>query len=305
MSRTTPKRSASVRSEITNQDEVKSEAEAKFGMPIIKASDFPDDEELNKNNAFVTGKPVAVLAYHGSPFGERNQFDEKRLGSFTKAESSKMGHFFSGKLETAKTYSGDFDPIYGLKVNQMGWATLTDYQKIIVVGSMIDIYENSTEGKSEEVFKRYPDLSRSDVAMSLEGGSKEQFLKSIIKTDSFKKWVQDYTGYGYDNTPTRPAMYETYLKLQNPYVYNVNYSYREKIFSDVLSKAKAAGHDSVILTNVLDDLGENKGINDNVFFVFKGKEGNIKSTSKVTKDDNGNPIPLRRRFDTSIKDIRY
>jgi hypothetical protein len=32
---------------------------------------------------------------------------------------------------------------------------------------------------------------------------------------------------------------------------------------------------------------------------------NIKSTAPVTRDDQGQPIPLSKRFDASIGDIRY
>ena len=59
---------------------------------------------------------------------------------------------------------------------------------------------------------------------------------------------------------------------------------------------KSKGYDGVIYKN------EVEGFDDSIM-VFDSSQ--IKLASAVTKDDNGNVIPLSKRFDSSTNDIRY
>ncbi|MGY5853654.1 MAG: hypothetical protein RTU92_08830, partial [Candidatus Thorarchaeota archaeon] len=60
-------------------------------------------------------------------------------------------------------------------------------------------------------------------------------------------------------------------RFKNPYVKDYGgMDYREESYFDVIKKAKAAGHDGVILTNTSDG-----GPNDNIFIAFKGE--NVKA----------------------------
>lgn len=74
----------------------------------------------------------------------------------------------------------------------------------------------------------------------------------------------------------------------------------------VVAKAKALGYDGVIFKNVIDNGGgltkESVGVDD-VYVVMNSNQ--IKSVDDVTYDDDGNIIPVDRRFDWSNDDIRW
>ena len=56
------------------------------------------------------------------------------------------------------------------------------------------------------------------------------------------------------------------------------------------------GYDCIIYKNQIEDIGS--------YSVCMFNPNNIK-LAKTTYDDNGNPIPLDKRFDTSTDDVRY
>jgi len=67
----------------------------------------------------------------------------------------------------------------------------------------------------------------------------------------------------------------------------------------IVSKAMKRGHTSVIIKNVID--GGKKP--STVYALFKPEQ--VKLSDTVTRDDQGNEIPLERRFDKSNSDVRY
>lgn len=76
---------------------------------------------------------------------------------------------------------------------------------------------------------------------------------------------------------------------------------------DVTRWAKNAGYDSVIFKNIKDSGGQNNSVSmdttADIYAIFN--PNNAKSADAVTYDDNGDVIPLSRRFDTGKEDIRY
>jgi len=74
------------------------------------------------------------------------------------------------------------------------------------------------------------------------------------------------------------SVYPTHLKMQNPYIHDFEgKSYRDETYADILDKAKALGHDSVILKNTYDAVTpENKKLID-VGVVFEPHQIRSKS----------------------------
>ncbi len=96
-----------------------------------------------------------------------------------------------------------------------------------------------------------------------------------------------------------------------PYVYSkkldTGFVQKEEMTTrQVVAKAKALGYDGVIFKNVIDNGGglteESVGVDD-VYVVMNSNQ--IKSVDDVTYDDDGNIIPVDRRFDWSNPDIRF
>ena len=234
---------------------------------------------------FTTGKAVAVQAWHGSPFGKRTSFSKDMLGSFTKADSATKGHFFAGDISTASVYqSKEGFTIHGVPIKTKGWALLDANTHNEVLMHLEDEYA----GLSSSVRKRK---------------SMESWIKDYISTPAFADLVNDLapSGYTYDKTPIKPVMYATYLKMNNPFVFDFQgREYREQSYSSVIEQAKKAGHDSVILTNTYDGAKL-----DNIFVMLSGNENNIKDANFITKSDSGKRISLDKRFNTTVDDIRY
>ena len=117
---------------------------------------------------------------------------------------------------------------------------------------------------------------------------------------------------------TNGYVYNVYLNLENPLVYdfkgqNSDYAVDESgervsTFT-ILERAKAAGHDGVILENV-DEYGdgveqENGYYPGTVTDYLPVSSSQIKSADPVTYDDNGNIIPLSKRFNLKNDGILY
>ena len=71
--------------------------------------------------------------------------------------------------------------------------------------------------------------------------------------------------------------------------------------------AKNEGYKGVKITNVFDDGGKSTKYQTKpaTVYIFFNPQEQVKSADLVVKDDNGNIIPLSKRFDVSNEDIRY
>jgi len=99
-----------------------------------------------------------------------------------------------------------------------------------------------------------------------------------------------------------------YVKANNPIVGKDATDAANKLFSqfpgstdnESVSKAKAAGYDSVIATGTLKTKFGDSPAQMSVFDATQ-----IKSAEPITRDDQGNVIPLSKRFQAESPDIRY
>lgn len=64
-----------------------------------------------------------------------------------------------------------------------------------------------------------------------------------------------------------------------------------------VEKAKAEGYDGIVYTNQFEDKGKDS------YIIFSPEQ--VKSADPVTYDDEGNVIPLSKRFDLTVPDVRY
>jgi hypothetical protein len=107
----------------------------------------------------------------------------------------------------------------------------------------------------------------------------------------------------------RGKLYSLYLKFNNPLTVDVaDYDYashRETADSwmEFVEEAERNGNDGIILLNAMDNQ-LNTSARESTVYMFR-TSAQAKSTDAVTYDDNGNIIPLSKRFDTKNEDIRY
>ena len=73
--------------------------------------------------------------------------------------------------------------------------------------------------------------------------------------------------------------------------------------SDAALKAFEMGHDSVIIRNVMDAVDHDDKTRSTVYVVKSAEQ--IKSADPITRDDQGNVIPLSQRFNSESNDIRF
>lgn len=155
--------------------------------------------------------------------------------------------------------------------------------------------------------------SNKDVAYSYTGYKNDVNL-DITSYPVYEQLTRD--GNIEKNRLPKGGVYNVSLKIKNPYVVDFGGEYySHKVngmdINETVRYAKENGYDGVIAKNIKDpgDMGDANWENENSrvvaddYIVFDSTQ--IKSTDPVTYDDNGNLIPLSKRFDASNEDIRY
>lgn len=114
-----------------------------------------------------------------------------------------------------------------------------------------------------------------------------------------KKASEDYEQYGLSALGYDPNIKELYAFMKNPLVHDFKgEEKRDESFSDLIDQAIAQGKDGVIFENVRDGGGF-----DTIYAVFEPNQ--YKSADPVTYDDDGNIIPLEKRFNQDTDDLRF
>ena len=87
-----------------------------------------------------------------------------------------------------------------------------------------------------------------------------------------------------------------YLKFDNPFVFEKG--------DDINASVDRTVYDGIVDKQVYENIGHS-GMDENTVHYIVFNPNNIKSSAPVTYDENGNVIPLSKRFDSSESDIRY
>jgi hypothetical protein len=248
---------------------------------------------------------------HGLALGElaNNQFDPALLGTNTRAASAELGYFFASE-KTARNY--------GLKtLNAENAVDVSDLARSIIA----PLFDLIPQGISRELdFRREygfepqssdmydPDdfvSSKYDgVEVVLDDAefraddlpNEEQILAAV---ESARARLEATLGNVEFDSVIDVAMLNVRLKMQNPALHDQQGKrYRESSFFDIIKAAKDAGNDGVIIRNTYDG-----GPMDDVKVVFDPTH--IKSADPVTRDSQGNVIPLSQRFDATTGNINY
>lgn len=123
-----------------------------------------------------------------------------------------------------------------------------------------------------------------------------EYAKEVKELD--EKIFAEWSDFEIKRKGYTPNVKHLYVKLDNPLVYDFEKQGRDVSFSELMDIAKERGCDGCIFKNVQDGADF-----DTIYTVFDNTQ--FKSADPVTYDDDGNVIPLSKRFNAEEQDIRY
>ena len=168
------------------------------------------------------------------------------------------------------------------------------------------------KGKSTDTTKYEGDIYLSNdigVAKSYVGRYSEDGRGTLMKAfvDMKTPLVIDASGATFDTIPTPQVLLDKYrvgAKIKTDRLYDAEIFSDTMSLDDIVYFAKDAGYDGVEVRDIIDSNNWNEMHNPpraTTYVAFNSRQ--IKSADPVTYDDQGNVIPLSRRFDDG-DDIR-
>jgi hypothetical protein len=233
---------------------------------------------------FKTGQQVTVSVYHGSN-QDVADFDEGRLGSNTNAASAGEAFFFAGKPETASSYAENTSETAKDEAFKLSFAAAKKY----LSGGELTAREMDAVAA---MLTQSRDLKGGDKFVSDIQQRAEEYPKQI--TTLARRFATQL------RPAPRPTVQLRDVRLTNPLVYDFKGErYREETYFELIKKAKAAGHDGVILMNTYDVAGKTsdqltKDDEDNIFAVFNSDS--IRESGNWGARD-GAPSQKRKKID--------
>ena len=225
----------------------------------IESGDMEEAQRLVDEAAKEAGYAVGPV-YHGSSESNITSFDPSKAGTILNGDWGK-GVYFTPAKWMADAY-------------KKGAVQATD-------GEVKVLWEKLE--KTAEEFGTSPMM----VWLDLQHKKITQEQYDLIKEteNAWRDKLRD------SEKGSSGKVYDTYLKLENPLVYN----YEGMTDPYLAGYAKSKGHDGIIIKNKDGDTEE--------ILAFSPEQ--IKSADPITRDDAGNVIPLSQRFDASKPDIRF
>ncbi len=286
-------------------------------LAAVERGDMATAQRMVDEAAWASG--YTVRGFHGVASGkiEGGAFAPELLGTNTGAPSARMGFFFGSK-ETAVSYAnkGELDTTAGRQyaerfqelARELIRKTPAKYRKEYQGSFAMELARGNDAflpTKFEEAPGSFPgnnyeyfDLLSDTALFALEDAS--LFSRTMPDGDAFIEWVENTWLAKWDALVAessaasipREALVNAVLKMDNPLTYDFKGErYREESYASIIARAKANGNDSVLLLNTYDG----SATPDDIKVVFSPSQ--IKSADPVTYDEQGNVVPLSRRFD--------
>lgn len=278
--------------------------------------------------------------YHGTN-ARFNEFLKEKLGSKNVlAESAYMGFFMAGSEQTAENYTGINDGDFFKLMNNPGAeeirkrvrdkynyeeleeqdrARLNQYienawaQELASDSRYAQIYRRITDPEliKEVGLEDYADtmletIRRQWQTDKVDGESRlNKLYDEYYNTEEHKRFAElrerasDELSKEYEELlGYEPNIKHLFAFMKNPLVHDFKREGRDVDFSELLREAHKAGNDGAVFYNVQDG-----GDFDTIYVVFEPNQ--FKLADPVTYDDNGNVIPLEKRFNQNTNDLRY
>lgn len=310
-------------------------------LKAVKKGNIKEAQRLRDLHFQQVSGQIPEVLYHGAPYGNFNSFDSGAFNSTIGGASAKgeKGNFFTDDLPTAVRYSGgkyvDTSklPVKGHGVNRIpeeyvhGKLYDTHGKNPVLNAKDIDEYKQvvyPTYIKQDKIFdtdfkgnfwNEYPEELPSKYSVKrIKGYDTLSQSHYLNKEEATQDYFKDKYLYGQqDVNSIVQERFDPYsrqreiMKYSGAPEYNETFFIEEKVPSTtngVVTYANDRGYDTVIMRNVKDantPEGKNYPIKDVVSLNSK----NIKLADPITYDDAGNIIPLSKRDNFNISDIRY
>ena len=312
------------------------ETQAAIGAPITPEQDAEYAKAVESGDTETQQRLVDEAARaagynetgsHGLASGtlEGDSFDPSRLSSNTGAASARLGYFFGSK-DTAATYAFDIDATkarsYAQQFQQLARELLlrvpVEYQDSLIGSFALEMQrgddaffptaEKAADGQpvAKSAGEYYDNLSESAGFLAEDiGGLASTMGESGLQLEEYfvgtwlPQWRQLTETAAGEVRNTEASILSARLQMTNPYVHDYGgQRYRDVSYAEIIKRAKAEGHDSVILKNTYDGAGL-----DDIKVVFDPSQ--IKSADPITRDAEGRVIPLSERFNPEQGSILY
>lgn len=292
-------------------------------MEAVNAGDMEKAQQMVDDAA--KGAGYSIKAFHGGPY-RFNVFDKSRLGQSTGALSAREGFFFAESRGVADGFirdaleNEDYDNIRAEIESQIDALPVDTINEIfekfkrgeflpVMHVTYADYIADSEDSGVEPTDIGYIEsVLGDDLYSEDEVIAKREFLKEFVSRtgdgnygdwEDFLAFLNDELGVHLGHTQG------VYLKIENPLVDNLPRDYyHDSIGIDdsmtmTIMEAKEKGNDGVIFTHI----SERSKPFEAQYVVFEPNQ--IKSSDAVERDDEGNVIPLSKRFDAQSEDIRF
>lgn len=256
--------------------------------PLAFAPEVPQDlkHQLKGSKAVdAEGKPIPV--YHGS-LEQFDEFDDSKLGSNTGSPSAFEGFFFASNPMVADSYRSKS----ARKVRELTTTQATSSKLVKEITGMSADKFGSLLAR-QEMAKNNPQMQFSPEELALLQNPRIQ--EAIQAADLYTEASRELDSLGdeyfgeRDLTPDPNSMLkEVYLNFKNPYIFEQkNADVRDLSYSEIIKKAKEAGHDGVIIRNTRDsfieDLDAEEGASDTDIYIAFNPNQIIQESKKTEK----------------------
>ena len=191
-----------------------------------------------------------IVAYHGTA-DEFDKFDEAFAGKLTDAQSAKMAFFATDNPDVAWTYAVEAarDRARSLEeVQHYGgkWAVAADELRV---------------ARNELSFKYFngDETALREQGLTAATADKADIARWAKVQDDYEQAKMDYDAIKNETSVSGQNIRPMAVRLKNPYVHDyadeLSNGYDEMRYSEIIEKAKAEGHDGVILKNTNDAMG--------------------------------------------------
>jgi len=301
-------------------------------MAAVEAGDIETARQIMIKAARELG--YTIESFHGTNGEEFTTFDLEMGGDKTAAESAQKGIFSTDNRNVAQSYANNIGIGGALSLalgtdNPLAQAR-TKALETPEGKQVLAQFEAARKGineASQQVIQRLraeieqqPGMAEGIEKLVSLGIDKETVLETLInrkfvdgneandapelkaayarETEAERALSEFLLPTIQDALPNRRVM-NLRVKMKNPKIYDAQgKTPGEFALSERIQKAKDEGHDGVIFENIIDP--DEPATH---YVVFDPSQ--IKSADTITRDDQGNVIPLSERFNPATGDIRY
>lgn len=270
----------------------------------------PEFRKWFGDSKVVDGNGEPLVVYHGTKNGSFEAFDADKLGSNTKSQSAAEGFFFSGKQETAMSYTDKTTKesvrkqglsaisLADKSVNSLvSWARMKNHdfyarlkgsKTFVFSGDRVVLADDFDETVADDFYDHSSYLDEvhetiGRIADDFGIGVRIRARSTISRIKNAKEKLDGIAIEEEPNSSSGSVVNSFYLKIENPLISDQGgKKHRDESYYDIIRRAKKENHDGVIIRDTFDG-----GPIDDVYVVFSPEQ--IKSVDNRGTFDPNDP----------------